>query len=321
MIFLSDNAATTKGQLVKIGSGLYSDVYLIDDERVLKVFKQPFFKYAEVEYKKTLLAGELGIPVPKVYGVTVTDSGNPAIEMEYVHGLPLKRYLIRHPARYPLLLSKLAELSVRLENIPYIYSEADASFASEQLDKKRFTAIRIGHIAKLGVVLPEEIAIMERFYDSIPESRYFVHGDIGPSNVIVFESGNRIYLIDYGLSGFGSWLFDLTRMYEKYYDTGAGRMSRKRSLISKFVFRYYLWAYLRAAKRSTNISRSMNTKTIIHTLGAMINIERLIACTSFRKENNERIIRIYADRVLECIASLPGGVFPKKGQINERHSV
>lgn len=307
MIFLSDNADTTKGQLVKIGSGLYSDVYLIDDERVLKVFKQPFFKYAEVEYKKTLLAGELGIPVPKVYGVTVTDSGNPAIEMEYIHGMTMNRYLQKHPSRCTVLLSKLARLSARLQSIPYVYPEAEASFASEYLDKKHFFTAQIDQIAGLDFILPEEVMRMRRFCDSLPESRYFVHGDIGPTNVMVFEKGEQLQLIDYGVSGFGSWIFDLLRMYEKYYDMSARPVSLKWLLTSHIVFRYYLRAYLRAANRSTN------TSTVMHTLGAIINIERLIAYASYRKENSKDIIRIYADKALACINSMPECVFPKEG--------
>ena len=287
----------------RIAGGLTADVFLLGSDRVLKVFKPRFYEYAEVEYRKTLLAASLGIPVPRMYALTVTETGAPAIEMERLPGITLSRYFRDHPAGGPVLLVRLARLVVRMERIPYTFSDADAGFAAAYLDKKRFDGSQVGLLAGLPCILPEEFAEIRRFYDSIPESRSFVHGDIGMSNVFVNGQGEPLRLIDFGFSGFGSWLFDFRTMYEKYYEPKYGGCA---DLIRRIAFRYYLRAYLLAGKRR----RGRSTAAILNALGAMVNINRIVSCMTDGSGDGEDSIRQYAGKALRCIRALPDGVCP-----------
>lgn len=297
---------------IRLGRGSTSDVFLLGNDRVLKVYNQSHYKKAEIEYKKTLLAGELGIPVPKMYSLTTTQNGNPAIEMERVPGMILNDYLRKHPERYPFVLYDMARLSARMNRLSYTFSENDAAFARKYLDIKHYINSRICQISRLKCVSSEEFGRMQRFYDSIPESRGVLHGDLDPSNIMISESGGRLLPIDYGDSGYGLWIFDLLRMYVLHYETKPGRYGRLRLLMKRILFRYYLWAFLRI--EHTGIKAA----TVLQILGAMTNIERLVAYSSSSSEFRNDEIRRCADRALKCIASLPDGVFPpdrnRKGQ-------
>ena len=289
---------------IRLGGGSTSDVFLLGNDRVLKVYNQSHYKKAEIEYKKTLLAGELGIPVPKMYSLTTTQNGNPAIEMERVPGMILNDYLSKHPERYPFILYDMARLSVRMNRLNYTFSEDDAAFAQEYLDIKHYVCSRICQISRLSCVSSEEVGRMQRFYESIPESRGFLHGDLDPSNIMISEDGNHLLPIDYGDSGYGSWLFELLRMYTIHYDPKHGSYGRLRLLIKRQLFRYYLWAFLRI--EHTGIKAA----TVLQILGAMTNIERLVAYSSSSSEFRNDEIRRCADRALKCIDSLPHGIFP-----------
>ena len=290
----------------RMGGGLSADIYEAGDGRCLKVFKPRFYDYADMEYRKTLLAGRLGISVPEMVRLTVTEEGNPAIEMERLPDTDMSGYLKKYPAKCPVILLRLARLVVRLESIPYAYPGEEAAFAAEYLDKKRYTGSLVRKIAQLQGVLPEEFERIRRFYDSIPESGNFVHGDIGPPNVFVSENGRHLRLIDFGLSGFGSWLFDFTTMYEKYYDPMPGKRKWFGAMVMRHVYRYYLWLSLRAGKRGG----IRNMRVILDTLGAMVNINRLTACVTFRPETGADAVRSYVRKALRCIDRLPDGVCP-----------
>ncbi len=289
----------------KVGAGMNSDVYVIGNDRVLKVFKPSRFKKADIEYKKTLIAIRIGIPAPKLYGLSVTENGNPAIEMEYIPGENLYKYLFDHPHRYPFIFYKMARLSARTVSIPCDYPDSEADFAGEYMDIKRSVISQFHHISRFQCVLPEEAARMRRFYESIPESRCFVHGDFDTTNIIVSGKGENLRLIDFGDSGFGSWLFDFLRMYDIYYNPKSGRPGRLRTFVKRLFFRYYLWVYLRVSNK-----KDLSTAVVLHTVGAMVDIGRLVDLAWYCPETGDEDVRRYADRALKCIDFLPDGIFP-----------
>ncbi len=299
------------GVLVKCGEGMTSEVFLLDNNRVLKVFKPNYYENAAVEYKKTLLAGKLGVPLAKVYALTNTENGNPAIEMEYIPGTPLNKYIKYHPLKLPGIIKKMAIIAAKLSQIPcseYLHPDIEESFVVDHLDNKRYVTSRISLIEQLNNVSDAEVNKMKRFYESIPEDRTFVHGDYNLTNIIISDINGDFRLIDFGGSGFGSWLFDLLGMYSAYYDpiTIKGRNLRK--VIKHGFFRFYLWVFLRKINKSKVISKI----TVIRTLGAMLSINRLIKCVTFHPSKNLVLARQYADEALACIDSLQNGIFSEK---------
>ncbi len=297
---------------IRLGGGATSDVFLLGNDKVLKVFNQSQHQNAVIEYRKTQIAGELGIPVPKLYRLTVTSDGDPAIEMERIPGMILNDYLRKHPERYPFILYDMVRLSARMHSFSYTPSENDASFALEYLDVKRNVNSRICQIAQLNGIFPEEISRMQRFYESIPESNGFLHGDFDPSNIMISESGGYLFPIDFCDSGYGSWIYELYRMYTLHYEPKPGSYGCLWLMMKRLLFRYYLWIFLRI--EHTGIKAA----AILQILGAMTNIERLVAYASSSSEIGNDNVRRCADRALKCIASLPDGVFPpdrnRKGQ-------
>ncbi len=290
----------------RIGGGLSSDVFLLGDDRVLKVFRPYFFRNAEKEYRKTRIAGGLGIPVPELYALTRTEDGRAAIEMERIPGTNMAEYMRVHPAEWPSLVHKMVRLSARIHQVSCVYSGEDADFAAARLDLKRGMLSVFSDISRLQCVSPEETRRMLRFYESLPESRGFVHGDFDPSNIIVSGRERTLRLIDYSESGFGSRLFDLQRMYDLHYEPRTLSCSRLRLVMKRLFFRYYLRVFLKNEWRDG----SPGTGVVMHTLGAMLNIARLAACATSCPWTVNDDVRHFADRALCCIDALPDGIFP-----------
>ena len=288
----------------KIGGGSSSNVYLLGNGRVLKVYNSEHYKKAEIEYKKNILISNLGIPVPKTYGLTFTAKGEPAIEMEYIPGVSLSEYIHKHPYKYPFILYKMARLSAKIGSISFDYPDADTDFALKHLDKNLWISFYINKVDQIQIISQEEISRIKRFLGSIPESRCFLHADYDPSNFIINDRDGQIRLIDFGESGFGPWLFELWRMYSMYYDPDLRRGGKLWNWMTRQVFCYYLWIYLRLSKRSKNI----NTAIVLCALGALNNIKRLIIKLN-NSETDTSAVRSYVDRALKCIDSLPGGLF------------
>ena len=166
--------------LIKCGEGMTSEVFKLDNGRVLKVFKPRFYENAGVEYKKTLLAGKLGVVSPKVYAFTHTEIGNPAIELECIPGMPLNRYIRLHPIKLFCIIYKMAVMAAQMNQIPYstyLYPDIEESFILEYCDNKQYVISRISQIEQLQSISAMEVNKMMRFYESIPEDRTFVHGD------------------------------------------------------------------------------------------------------------------------------------------------
>lgn len=67
---------------------------------------------------------------------------------------------------------------------------------------------------------PEEVALMHRLYDAIPEQNRFIHNDYHAKNVM--ETGGELILIDLGDSGAGNPLIDLIHCYVFYLLLGGG---------------------------------------------------------------------------------------------------
>ena len=247
-----------------------------------------------------------------MYSLTTTQDGDLAIEMERVPGMILNDYLRKHPERYPFVLYDMARLSSRMNRLSYTFSENDAAFALEYLDAKRNVNSRICQISQLNGIFPEEISRMQRFYESIPESNGFLHGDFDPSNIIINENGGHLRPIDFGESGYGSWIYELYRMYTLHYEPKPGSYGCFRLMMKRLLFRYYLRVFLRIEHIG------IKAAAVLHILGAMTNIERLVAYASSSSVFRNDEIRRCADRTLKCIDSLPDGIFPpdrkRKGQ-------
>ncbi len=301
MIKHTDTDQTSR---TRLGGGLSADVFLLWNDRVLKVFKPLYYGNADIEFRKTRMAEELGVPVPKLYGLTVTEEGAPAIEMERVRGMNMSKFLRRHPERYLLLIYKLALLSSRLHSFWYDGPWQDEIFAEQYMDAKFFFTSRIPGIARLQGLFPEEVEEMLRFVESIPESRCFLHGDLDPTNVMVSEDGKKLVAVDFKDSGFGSWIFDLRRMHRMYYEPKVGRSEWIKSVVKRLVFRFYLYTVLRTEKRSIRFADAMRV------LGALCYINELIGIASEPAEAGSGMVRKYADRALKYIHSLPGEICP-----------
>ncbi len=287
-----------------LGKGESADIFRFGNDRVRKVFKPGFFAKADPEYRKTRIARNLGLPAPELYGMTRAEDGNPVIEMEYIPGMAMSRYMAYHPASWSFLIHGMARLSAQMHSVSCDLTGEDAAFASETMDVRAWTVSHMSRITALRCILPEEFARMQRFFESVPEEKCFLHGDFDPSNIIVSEDGKHLRVIDFGDSFIGPWMYELHRMYTLHYDLRSRRAGVLRAMAKRCFFRYYLRILLRTE------NRTQSEADVLNAVGAMVNIKRLISCASPKSGVGEADARRFADTALKCIDALPDGVFP-----------
>ena len=284
--------------LKKVGTGWTATVFFAGNGKVIKEFKPQFRNNAAVEYRKTIWARSLGIPAPEAFELCETGNGNQAIVMEYVEGEPSDKYLREHPARWFACLGKIAKLSVEMHSHIAYESEIDVNYR----DMKGFVLRRMRLISRLPEVLPDEIGEMRRFYEGIPASCCFCHGDYRLKNIVVSPSG-EVRAIDFGGCGFGSWLFDLLGLFCDLYRPYAARGFNPRLVAKRLLFRFYLNRFLKD-------TGNKNIGAVIATLGAMAGIDLLIKHADYGEGKGTVDVRDCADRTLAYIRSLPDGRFP-----------
>ena len=128
-------------------------------------------------------------PVPKVYNVTAAH-----MDMEYIHGLDIRSFLISNPADSlaDFLIVTLTKLS--LDAVEKDYSPVYQQFLSQvDYTKLPFT--------------------QEQFYESLPKilpsSSY--HGDLTLEN-LVYNTNTGFYMIDCSVGIWDSYVFDIAKM-------------------------------------------------------------------------------------------------------------
>ena len=128
-------------------------------------------------------------PVPEVYGIK-----NKTMDMEYIHGLDMRNYLLTHPANH---------LNDFLHKIFYQMSS--------NVVMKDYTSAYIDLFDKINFsVLPfTKEDLLNNLPKELPSSDY--HGDFTLENLIYTEDKGFI-MIDCVSVMFDSWIFDIAKM-------------------------------------------------------------------------------------------------------------
>lgn len=193
-----------------LGEGANGKVYRFTTDEMIKVFRhghtlEAIEQEREASRKAFLLGVPCAIPFDTVrcgenYG-TIYELLKAATLTERIREDPLA--LPRYAERSAKLLHQMHEIEVPEGQMPrasrllhHIVDAVSADFAQE------------------------EIALMHRLYEAIPEGSCFVHNDYHVKNIM--ESGGDLILIDLGDAGAGNPLIDLIRCYMMYLLIGRG---------------------------------------------------------------------------------------------------
>ena len=190
-----------------IGSGFSGDVYRMDEETVIKVFRPSidFDLVISKENEKARNAFIAGIPTAIPYDIVrVGDGYGTVYEMldaKELVGIIAedKEHIDRHIGNFAKLVKNMHTVKVDPEK-----------FGSVKQDS-------IGALPYLASVLTdEEMKKLRGLYENIPDRDTFIHGDCHIGNVMARDG--EMMFIDLGTAGMGHPIFDMGSMYSIFVD-------------------------------------------------------------------------------------------------------
>lgn len=189
----------------KIGQGATASVYRLDDETIVKVFNENVnMQIVEAERERTKAAFVAGIPTAISYE-TVWVGKQIGTVSEMLDAKDMMEVIANDREHLTDWIKKLAHEVRRLHQI--------------EVDPARFTNTKTTSMATLpklvGVVgTQDEIDILMKMYENLPDCTTFLHGDCHPGNVMI--QGDELQFIDLMAAGMGHPILDLTSMCSIY---------------------------------------------------------------------------------------------------------
>ena len=187
-----------------IGEGANGKVYRIDQDNVVKVYKNAD-ALADIQHEREVarLALVLGVPTAISYDVVrVGDSYGSVFEL--LNARAFAKILAEEPERmdwcvkeYVELLRKVHSITVPEGKLPSIKEDA------------------LSGIRRMRDSLPEGYGEkLERMAQEIPETNGMIHGDYHTKNIVL--AGDEVLLIDMDTLSVGHPIFELSQMYNSY---------------------------------------------------------------------------------------------------------
>ena len=188
-----------------IGSGVTGDVYRMDEETVIKVFR-PNINYDMLISKENIKARNAfiaGVPTAIPYDVVrVGDCYGTVYEM-----LDAKD-----------LVTVIAEDKEHLDDHIRRFAATVKEMHGIKVDKERFTVQKTEALGALNylshVLTEEELNKVRSIYEAVPDRDTFIHGDCHIGNVMV--RGDEFMFIDLATAGMGHPIFDMGSMHSLF---------------------------------------------------------------------------------------------------------
>ena len=227
-----------------LGEGVTATVYRLDQERVVKIFKEEISEGDLLrEQKETRSAFIMGIPTMIAFETvragsrlgTVYEAFNSDTLVSIYKDAPAekRRELI---SKYAATVRNMCSIRVNPDEFP--------SFREEKM--RQFEAVK----AKLA---PDTGAALEKMLEAIPDDTYFAHGDCHMGNFMMDSDGN-LNVIDLGISGYGNPIFSLTAVcfYRQFTELLPEDVYKERTGLSfregKEIFHQFAAAYFHEAE-------------------------------------------------------------------------
>ncbi len=188
-------------QLERIGKGVTASVYAMDEDRIIKVFRDVVpADEIRYEYDCAKLVEKLGIRTPAAREIVQTDQGT-GIIYDRVRGITLsqemqkdKSKLYTYGLQYGELVKDFHKKTARDAQIPD---------AAEQF-RKLFDHSE-------DFISASEKEELLKYIDLVPRSDCLLHGDFAPVNIMV--ENDVFYIIDVPTIMRGHTVFDLLQPY------------------------------------------------------------------------------------------------------------
>ena len=190
--------------LEEIGSGMSAQVYRLDAERIIKVYRPfPSNTLAFIERERNV-SREIflhGVPTAIPYEV-VRVGERIGVIYEMLNATVLSEYVPAHPEELDAIIARQAALLKSIHSIHFSHSILSS------IKHRIVTGVR----ASLSDLFSaDELDAYERAIAQIPDTDTMVHGDYNLRNIMIDQKG-ELTLIDIGSAGIGHPVFDLVTM-------------------------------------------------------------------------------------------------------------
>ena len=208
-----------------IGTGFFSEVYRLDKDTIIKVFRDTTIDNVERELGLAKQAFVLGIPTAISFDV-VRVGDKLGVRFEMLDCASLRDLFRDHPERYDELVKKYAELLLKInetESIDPTLPDAKQCWMKKVEACERY--LDKTHGQKLRALI-----------ESIPDRDTFVHGDCHYKNIMV--QNGELLLIDMDTLCKGHPIFELASIYAPYVafeEAEEGNTERFMGLSSAFT--------------------------------------------------------------------------------------
>lgn len=187
-----------------IGEGFNGKVYRIDQDNVVKVYKNAD-ALSEIKHEREVarLALVLGVPTAISYDVVrVGDSYGSVFEL--LNARSFSKILANEPERMEWCVKEYTDMLKKIHSI--VVPAGKLPHAS---------AKTLSSVPYLEKVLPEALfGKLSKMVEAIPESDHMIHGDYHTKNIVL--AGDEVLLIDMDTLSVGHPVFELAQMYNSY---------------------------------------------------------------------------------------------------------
>jgi RIO-like serine/threonine protein kinase len=249
-----------------LADGATADVFLNNDNRVIKLFKGNFSKEVlEQEANNQKMIYEMGIPVPKIYDI-IELNGRYGIVMEYIKGISLGKKLLKSN-NYVNGIKIINNISENMEKIIYYFNIIiDLQIKINSIILRQYPLMKDKLTRKINEAKyldKYQKSIFLKMLEKIKFKNNLCHGDLHPYNLI--ETGEGIKIIDWADATIGNTEADIYRSYLIYRVTSPeiGKVyldiyCKKTKTEKEKVLAYE--AIITAARLSENISKEESGK-------------------------------------------------------------
>ena len=194
--------------MIKIGEGETAEVFRLDDDKVLKLFKEEFYdpEDFELEYHTAKYMGDTTNIAPTVFGKITVDNRY-GYTMDEVKGLLLQKEIERNPQAIKAYGTKLGQVHRSLH---------EKAITDDLHDLNACNDFLMSFLIR-NTTLPTEVnSWLGELLNSLPSKPSLLHGDFMPYNIMI--QSNELQVLDWAEPSIGSAVLDVARTINFIFD-------------------------------------------------------------------------------------------------------
>ncbi|MDR1866658.1 MAG: aminoglycoside phosphotransferase family protein [Treponema sp.] len=200
-----------------IASGATADVFLNNENRIIKLFKNQYSeKIVQKEANSQKIIYETGLPVPKIFGIKKID-GRYGIIMENIKGMSIGEKILK-TNNYTDKLNIEEDVIKNWDTIMhYLSLTIDIQIKINAIKVQDYPLMKdrlVNRINLVRYITEKQKIILLKKLESIEFNNYLCHGDLHPFNIIETDEGIKV--IDWADSTIGNREADVCRSYIIY---------------------------------------------------------------------------------------------------------